>query len=411
MAAEFFDPLETRDPAARERDLLAKLPDLIARAITAPGWAAQLAGVGPKAVTSRTALAALPLLRKSDLAARQKERPPFGGFNVAAPGRVRRLLMSPGPIFEPEGGGNDWWGCARALYAAGFRAGDIVHNSFAYHLTPGGFIMESGAHALGCAVIPAGTGNTEQQLEAIAHLKPVGYMGTPDFLKILLDAAAKSGKDISSIKRGFVSGAALPGSLRQELATRGVKVQQCYATADVGVIAYESEALSGMIVNETLILEIVRPGTGEPVPEGEVGEVVVTSFNPDYPMVRLATGDLSAAMKGASPCGRTNMRIAGWMGRADQTTKVKGMFVHPSQIAEIGRRHRELGRLRLTVAREGEQDAMTLKAECAAPPAGFGEAVAATLQAVTKLRGAVEFVPPGSLPNDGKVIADERPIG
>jgi phenylacetate-CoA ligase len=318
--------------------------------------------------------------------------------------------MSPGPIFEPEGSGVDHWGCARALFAAGFRAGDIVHNCFAYHLTPGGFIMESGAQALGCAVIPAGTGNTEQQLDAIAHLKPKGSMGTPDFLKILLDAAAKIGKDVSSIKRGFVSGAALPGSLRAELATRGVKVQQCYATAEIGVISFESEALEGMIVNENLILEIVRPGTGDPVAEGEVGEVVVTSFNADYPMIRLATGDLSAIMNGRSPCGRTNMRIAGWMGRADQATKVKGMFVHPSQVAEIAKRHPELGRLRLLVARAGEQDMMTLKAECATPAAGLGDAVAATLQSVTKIRGGVEFVAPGSLPNDGKVIADERPI-
>ena len=406
-----YDSLETRDPEARERDVFGRLPDLIARALGAPGWARQLAGVDPKAVASRAALATLPVFRKSDLAALQKEHPPFGGFNVTPPGKVRRLLMSPGPIFEPEGAGEDHWGAARALFAAGFRAGDIVHNSFAYHLTPGGFIMESGAHALGCAVVPAGTGNTEQQIEAIAHLRPAGYIGTPDFLKILLDAAAKAGKDVSSIRRGLVSGAALPGSLRQELSGRGVKVLQCYATAELGVIAYESEALEGMIVNETLLVEIVRPGTGDPVADGEVGEVVVTSFNPDYPMIRLATGDLSAILPGQSPCGRSNMRIKGWMGRADQTTKVKGMFVHPGEIAEIGRRHAELGRLRLVVAREGEQDVMVLKAECAAPAAGLAQAVAATLQAVTKLRGEVELVAPGSLPNDGKVIADERPLG
>jgi phenylacetate-CoA ligase len=271
--------------------------------------------------------------------------------------------------------------------------------------------MESGAHALGCAVIPAGTGNTEQQVEAIAHLRPAGYMGTPDFLKILLDAAAKAGRDVSSLKRGLVSGAALPGSLRQELSARGVAVRQCYATADVGVIAYESEAMEGMIVNENVLVEIVRPGTGDPVPEGEVGEVVVTSFNPDYPMIRLATGDLSAVLPGASPCGRTNMRIKGWMGRADQTTKIKGMFVHPAQVAEVGRRHPELGRLRLAVRRDNEQDAMTLYAECAAPAEDLGRAVGETLQAVTKLRGAVTLVAPGSLPNDGKVIADERPVG
>jgi phenylacetate-CoA ligase len=410
MRYEHYDQLETRDPEAREAELLGRLPNLIALALSAPGWAEQLAGVEPNAVTSRAALATLPVLRKSDLLARQRTQPPFGGFHVAAPGKVRRLWMSPGPIFEPEGEGRDWWGAARALVAAGFRAGDVVHNSFAYHLTPGGFIMESGAHALGCAVIPAGTGNTEQQLEAIGHLKPAGYLGTPDFLKVLLDAAAKTGKDASSLKRGLVSGAALPASLRQELSQRGVKVLQCYATAELGVIAYESEALEGMIVNETVLVEIVRPGTGDPVAADEVGEVVVTSFNPDYPMIRLATGDLSAVLVGKSPCGRSNMRIKGWMGRADQTTKVKGMFVHPAQLAEVRRRHPQLGRLRLIVARESEQDVMVLKAECDAPASDLQSEVAATLQSVTKLRGTVELVAPGSLPNDGKVIADERPI-
>jgi phenylacetate-CoA ligase len=402
-----YDALETRDPAAREREQFARLPEIIAAAMRAPGWAKQLAGVDPKAITSREALSKLPVLRKSDLLAQQKEQPPFGGFNVTPPGKVKRLLMSPGPIFEPEGEGKDWWGAARALFAAGFRPGDIAHNSFAYHLTPGGFILESGAHALGCAVIPGGVGNTEQQIEAIAHFKPAGYIGTPDFLKILLDTAEKSGKDLSSIRRGLVSGAALPPSLRAELKGRGVGVLQCYATAELGIIAYESEP-PGMIVNEMLILEIVRPGTGDPVPEGDVGEVVVTSFNPDYPMIRLATGDLSAVMAGVSPCGRTNMRIKGWMGRADQTTKVKGMFVHPGAIVEVGKRHPALGRLRLSVGRENEQDVMTLAAECAAPEAGLAEAVEATLQSVTKLKGAVKLVAPGSLPNDGKVIVDER---
>ena len=321
-----YDTLETRDPEERERDFFVRLPNFIALALNAPGWAAQLAGVDPTAVRSRAALAKLPVLRKSELVARQKQHPPFGGYNVTAPGRLRRLLMSPGPVFEPEGA-QDSWGAARALFAAGFRPGDVVHNCFAYHLTPGGFMMEAGAQALGCAVIPAGTGNTEQQLEAIVQFAPGGYVGTPDYLKVLLDAAATAGKDVSSLKRGLVSGAALPASLRQELAARGVAVLQCYATADLGVIAYESEAREGMIVNETLMVEIVRPGTGDPVAAGEVGEVVVTSFNPDYPMIRLATGDLSAAMPGKSPCGRSNMRIKGWMGRADQTTKVKGMFV------------------------------------------------------------------------------------
>jgi phenylacetate-CoA ligase len=411
MRYEHYDSLETRDPDDREREFSSRLPDLIAVALRAPGWATQLAGIDPHAVTSRAHLAKLPVLRKSELVTRQKEIPPFGGFNVTAPARLRRLLMSPGPIFEPEGKGKDFWGAARMLFAVGFRSGDVVHNSFSYHLTPGGFIMESGAHALGCAVIPAGTGNTEQQLEAIAHFKPSGYLGTPDYLKILLDAAAKAGKDASSLRRALVSGAALPHSLRQELAARGVEVRQCYATADLGVIAYESQGGEGMIVNETLLVEIVRPGTGDPVAAGEVGEVVVTSFNPDYPMIRLATGDLSAVLPGRSPCGRTNTRLAGWMGRADQTTKVKGMFVHPAQVAEIGKRHSELGRLRLVVTRAGEQDAMMLMAECTVPAAPLQEALVATLRAVTKLGGEVKLVAPGSLPNDGKVIADERPVG
>ena len=411
MAQLHYDRLETRNSDERERELCGRLPDIIALALTAPGWAEHLAGFEPNAITSRAALAKLPVMRKSEFAARQKAQPPFGGLNVTAPGGARRLLMSPGPVFEPEGSGQDCWGAARALFAAGMRAGDIVHNAFAYHLTPGGFIMKSGAHALGCAVIPAGTGNTEQQLEAIAHLKPSGYLGTPDFLKILLDAAAKTGKDAASLRRGLVSGAALPRSLRDELAGRGVAVLQCYATAELGVIAYESEPRDGMIVNETVLLEIVRPGTGDPLAAGEVGEVVVTSFNPHYPMIRLATGDLSTLMAGHSPCGRTNVRIAGWMGRADQTTKVKGMFVHPSQVAEVGRRHPEIGRLRLVVTRADEQDVMTLKAECASPLPGLDAAVAETLQAVTKLRGGVELVAPASLPNDGKVIADERPLG
>ncbi len=304
-------------------------------------------------------------------------------------------------------------GAPRArVYAAGFRAGDVVHNSFAYHLTPGGFILESGAHALGCAVIPAGPGNTEQQIEAIAHFKPVGYMGTPDFLKILLDTADQAGKDLSSLARALVSGAALPASLRQGLGDRGVAVLQCYAIAELGVVAYETPAREGMVLNENLILEIVRPGTGDPVADGEVGEVVVTSFNPDYPMIRLATGDLSAVLPGPSPCGRTNTRIKGWMGRADQTAKVKGMFVHPSQVAEVARRHPELGRVRLVGdagCGAGRHDAVGRMRRAGAQ--ACAEAVAASLQSVTKLKGRVELVAPGTLPNDGKVIADERSYG
>jgi phenylacetate-CoA ligase len=411
LMPDHYDSLEIRVRTLRDSEEFATLPKIIAHAMLAPGWAKHLAGIDAKHVNSREALAKLPVLRKSDIAALQKENPPFGGLNVTPPGKVRRLLMSPGPIFEPEGEGKDWYGAARALFAAGFRPGDIVHTSFAYHLTPGGFILESGAHALGCAVIPGGVGNTEQQLEAIAHYKPSGYVGTPDFLKILLDTAAKTGKDASFIKRALVGGAALPASLREELRERGVAVLQCYATAELGVIAYESEAKEGMIVNECLLVEIVRPGTGDPVADSEVGEVVVTTFNHDYPMIRLATGDLSALLPGRSPCGRTNMRIKGWMGRADQTAKVKGMFVHPKQIAEVAARHPELGRLRLVVGREAEQDTMMLMAECAAPAAALEGAVAATLQSVTKLKGAVKLTAPGTLPNDGKVIADERPVG
>ena len=405
---EFYDDKESRSPDLRQRELFSKLPDLIAQAMTGPGWAGQLAGVDPASITSRAALAGLPVLRKSDLKERQRERPPLGGFNVTAPAKLKRLLMSPGPIFEPEGHSVDWWNAARSLFAAGFRPGDLVHNAFAYHLTPGGFILESGAHALGCTVIPGGVGNTEQQVEAIAHLRPSRYTGTADFLKTLLDAAAKAGKDASSIKRGLVSGAALPQSLRAEFDARGVAVLQAYATAELGVIAYETSAREGMIINENIIVEIVRPGTGDPVSDGEVGEVVVTSFNADYPMIRLATGDLSAVLPGCSPCGRTNMRIKGWMGRADQTTKIKGMFVHPGQVVEVAKHHPELGRVRLRVTREAEQDVMTLAAECAAPASALKDTVAATLQAVTKLKGHVELVALGPLPNDGKIIADER---
>src|SRR5664279_5933074 len=386
---DYCDELESLDPAERERRHFLELPKQIARAMKAPGWAAQLKGVAPGAITSREALAKLPVMHKSDIAELQKQYPPFGGLATKPAGTFGRLLMSPGPIFEPQAEGADGYGAARACYAAGFRRDDIVHNSFAYHLTPGGFILESGCFALGCAVIPGGVGNTEQQLEAIAHYKPSAYVGTPDFLKILLDTAEKTGKDAASIKRALVSGAALPASLRDELAQRSVAVLQCYATAELGVIAYESGAREGMIVNESVIVEIVRPGTGDPVAEGDVGEVVVTSFNPDYPMIRFATGDLSALLPGASPCGRTNMRIKGWMGRADQTAKVKGMFVHPKQIAEVAGRHPQLSRLRLVVGREAEQDTMTLMAECAVPDAALAAAVSVTLQAITKLKGTV----------------------
>ncbi|HEY8383703.1 MAG TPA: AMP-binding protein [Microvirga sp.] len=408
--ADTYDTRDTQDPAARETDLFRRLPEVLRAALEAPAYAERLKGIDPAGVTSREALARLPVLRKSDVPGLQKAAPPFGGFVPQPLSAFGRLFTSPGPIFEPEGTGSDPWGSARALHAMGFRAGDVVLNTFGYHLTPGGFIMDSGARALGCVVIPAGPGNTEQQLEVIEAFRPVAYCGTPDFLKILLDAAEKAGRDVSSIKKALCSGAAFPKSLQEEIAGRGIDAYQAYATADVGVIAYETSARQGMVVNENLIVEIVRPGTGDPVPEGDVGEVVVTNLDPHHPQIRLAVGDLTAAMAGASPCGRTGMRIRGWMGRADQTAKVKGMFVRPEQVAEIGRRHPDLGRLRLIVTREGETDVMTLAAEAAKPGDALRLAVAETLQGVTKLKGAVDFVAPGSLPNDGKVIADERKV-
>jgi phenylacetate-CoA ligase len=408
--ADHFDALDAQDPSAREADLFHRLPDVLAAAVKAPAYAERLRGIDPAAITSRDALAQLPILRKADLPALHKAAPPFGGFVSAPLSTFGRLFTSPGPIFEPERTGIDPWNSARALHAAGFRSGDVVLNTFGYHLTPGGFIMDSGARALGCAVIPAGPGNTEQQLEVIEAFRPIAYCGTPDFLKILLDAAAKGDRDASSIKRALCSGAAFPKSLQEEIAARGIDAYQAYATADVGIIAYETTAREGMVLNENLIVEIVRPGTGDPVPDGEVGEIVITSLDLHHPWIRLALGDLTATMPGISSCERTNRRIKGWMGRADQTTKVKGMFVRPEQIAEIGRRHPELGKLRLVVTRQGETDAMVLKAESASMDAGLREAVGATLQGATKLKGDVDLVATGSLPNDGKVIADERQI-
>ena len=403
-----YDALEKREQAAREAELFSRLPAVLRSAMTAPAYAERLKDMDPDAVTTRAALARLPVLRKSELPALHKASAPFGGFVAAAPGSFARLFTSPGPIFEPEGRQADPWRGARALFAAGFREGDIVLNTFSYHLTPGGFIFDSSARALGCAVIPAGPGNAEQQFELIEAYRPVGYSGTPDFLKILLDAAATTGRDVSSIKRALVSGAAFPPSLQAEIKARGIDAYQAFGTADLGLIAFETEAREGMVVNEDLIMEIVKPGTGDPVAEGDVGEIVVTSLDPHHPWIRLALGDLTAALPGPSRCGRTNMRIKGWMGRADQTTKVKGMFVRPEQVAEIAKRHPALGRLRLVVTRQGETDAMTLKAETAAANETLREEIASTLRAVTKLGGAIELVGPGTLPNDGKVIADER---
>jgi phenylacetate-CoA ligase len=405
---DHYDSLETRSVDEREADLFARLPDMLRKAMAAPAYAERLAGIDLKSVTDRTALSKLPVLRKSDLPALHKASPPFGGFVAGKTGAFGRLFTSPGPIFEPEPAHADPWRGARALFAAGFRTADVVLNTFSYHLTPGGFIFDSAARAIGCAVIPAGPGNTDAQFELIEAYRPAAYSGTPDFLKILLDTGAAAGRDLSSIQRALVSGAAFPKSLQDEIKSRGIDAYQAYATADLGFIAYESAARDGLIVNEDIILEIVRPGTGEPVPQGDVGEIMVTSLNPDHPWIRLALGDLTAALPGPSPCGRSNARIKGWMGRADQTTKVKGMFVRPEQIAEIGKQHPELGRLRLVVSRDGETDVMTLKAECAKPDTRLREAVAGTLRAVTRLGGGVDLVAVASLPNDGKVIADER---
>lgn len=409
---EFFDGQETRDPADREAALFARLPEFLARAMTAvPALARWLDGVDPASVTSRAALASLPVLRKSELLEMQQAEPPFGGFANMEALKGNRVFMSPGPLYEPQGIGPDPWKAARAFHAAGIRPGEIIHNAFAYHMTPGGFILDEGARAYGCVVFPAGVGNTEMQVEAAAALRPSAYSGTPDFLKVMLDKAAETGRDLSSIRRALVSGGALFPSLREDYAARGISVLQCYATAECGVIAYETAdekgaPLPGMILNEDMIVEIVRPGTNDPVEDGEVGEVVVTTFNEAYPLVRLGTGDLSAILPGQSPCGRTNRRIRGWMGRADQRTKIKGMFVDPKQVAEVLRRHPEILKARLVVRRDGASDAMTLLVE----ERGDADvaAVAATLREATKLSGTVEVAEAGTLPNDGKVIADER---
>ena len=409
MSRAFFDERETRAPEVRERELFAALPELIAHAqASAPGLARHLHGVAAQDVTSRAALARLPVMRKSALMEWQRAGPPFGGIAATAPGKLARIFVSPGPVYDPEGRAADYWRFARALYAAGFRAGDLVHNTFAYHFTPAGSMAESGAHALGCAVIPAGGGQTELQVKTIAELKPGGYVGTPSFLRIILDKGRELGADLSSLDKALVSAEALPPSLRAAIKDLGVTALQCYATADLGLIAYESPALEGMIVDEAVIVEIVRPGSGDPVPAGEVGEVVVTAFNRDYPLIRFATGDLSAAMAGVSPCGRTNMRIKGWMGRADQRTKVRGMFVDPAQIGEVMMRHREIRRARLVVDTRDKADAMKLCCEIEAPSDALRDAIARTLNTVTNLRGEVELVARDALPNDGKLIDDVR---
>ena len=405
----FYDPLETRDPDEREADLMDLLARQVAHAKESTSYYFHtLAGINPFECTSREALARLPLTRKRDLIELQKKHPPFGGLNSLSRNRARRVFASPGPIYELQGKEIDHWRMARVLYAAGFRAGDLVHNCFSYHFTPGAFIFEGGAYKLGCSVFPAGTGQTEQQVQAIADLRPEAYAGTPSFLRIIVEKAEELGLDIGSLSKACVSGEALPGVTRDWLRERGISVRQCYATADIGAIAYETDAEEGLVVEEEILVEIVRPGTGDPVEPGEVGEVVVTTFSPDYPLIRFATGDLSATLPGRSPCGRTNIRLKGWMGRADQTTKIKGMFVHPEQVAEIARRHPEIQRMRLVVDNPGGQDRMVLHCEIAAGSEALDKALVASLREVTKLRGEVAFATPGRLPNDGKVIEDSR---
>ncbi len=419
--SEFYDALETREAGQRERDLISALPAVISHAMArAPAVAMQLQGVDPRAIVGRESLATLPVIRKQALLEAQRHgrttlaltadpvQRIFGGYSSIGWGQALRVFASPGPIYEPESARSDYWRFARALYAAGFRAGDLAHNCFSYHFTPAGSMMETAAHALGCTVFPGGVGQTEQQVQAMHDLAPQGYIGTPSFLKIILEKADEMHVQLPALRCAMVSGEAFPPSMRDWLAARGVHAYQAYGSADLGMIAYESVAREGLILSEDILLEIVRPGTNEVVPDGEVGEVVVTTFNPDYPLIRFGTGDLSAIMPGASPCGRTNRRIRGWLGRADQTTKVRGMFVHPGQIAEVARRFPEVVRARLVVSGTTGADLMTLKIETQSSEAILQERLQETVRDVTKLRTVVELVPVGTLPNDGKVIEDLR---
>ncbi len=412
---DFFDALETRSPAEREAAQMAALPAQVAHAkASTAAYAELLRDIDPASVNTREALARLPVTRKHELLERQKASraaggDAFGGFSAVVRGpQMQRLFASPGPIYEPEGTARDYWRTGRALFAAGFRAGDLVHNSFSYHMTPGAFILEAGALAVGCTVFPAGTGQTEQQLQAMAELRPDAYTGTPSFLRILLEKARETGTNIASLTKASVGGEACPPSLTAWFAEQGVAVYQTYATADLGLVAYETAARQGLVLEEGVIVEIVRPGTGDPVPEGEVGELVVTTLNPTYPLIRFGTGDLSAILPGSCPTGRTAPRIKGWMGRADQTTKIKGMFVHPSQVAEIVRRFPEVKKARLVVSGEMANDQMCLQVETTEVADGLREKIESAIRDVTKLRGDVQVVRPGSLPNDGKVIEDAR---
>jgi phenylacetate-CoA ligase len=413
-----MDALETRDPAARESALLAALPGQIAHAQkNAPAFAEILKDINAADITSRNALAKLPVIRKYELLEKQKASRAaggsvFGGFSAVSYGQqMPRVFSSPGPLYEPEGSRPDYWRMARAIAAAGFQSGELIHNCFSYHFTPAGSMMETGAHALGCTVFPGGIGQTEQQVQAMAELQPAGYIGTPSFLKIILEKAAEMGVALPSVKKALVSGEAFPPSLRDWMTERGVNAYQCYATADVGLIAYETSARQGLVIDEGVIVEIVRPGTGDPVPEGEVGELVITSLNPDYPLIRFGTGDLSAILSGHCPTGRTNQRIKGWMGRADQTTKVRGMFVHPGQVAEVVKRFPSALRARLIVQGEMANDSMALHVETTAATGAEAELkaqIAEAIRDVTKLRSDVHLVAPGTLANDGKVIEDAR---
>lgn len=410
MHENFFDSLERRSPKERELEQLHALAAQIDHARkTAPAYSALLVDFN-EPVNSREQLAKLPLTRKSELTALQQHQLPFGGLTGIRTPELTQIFVSPGPIYEPGTARRDFWSFGRALFAAGFRRGDLLQNCFSYHFTPAGAMVESGAQALGCAVIPAGTGNTEQQVATIADLKPSGYVGTPSFLKIILDKGDELGADLSSLKKALVSGEYFPPTLRASFQARGIEALQCYATADLGLIAYESPAREGLIVDERIFLEIVRPGTGDPLPAGEVGELVITSLNPDYPLIRFATGDLSALLPGESPCGRSNLRIKGWLGRADQTTKVRGMFIHPEQVAAILKRCPAVSKARLVVRRESELDLLLLQCEAPSSDAGLQEKLQQAIREVCKLRGEVEFVAPGSLANDGIVIDDQRPI-
>ena len=413
-----MDALETRDPAARESALLAALPGQIAHAQkNAPAFAEILKDINATDITSRNALAKLPVIRKYELLEKQKASRAagssvFGGFSAVSYGQqMPRVFSSPGPLYEPEGSRPDYWRMARAIAAAGFQSGELIHNCFSYHFTPAGSMMETGAHALGCTVFPGGIGQTEQQVQAMAELQPAGYIGTPSFLKIILEKAVEMGVALPSVKKALGSGEAFPPSLRDWMTEGGVNAYQCYATADVGLIAYETSARQGLVIDEGVIVEIVRPGTGDPVPEGEVGELVITSLNPDYPLIRFGTGDLSAILSGHCPTGRTNQRIKGWMGRADQTTKVRGMFVHPGQVAEVVKRFPSALRARLIVQGEMANDSMALHVETTAVHGAEAELkaqIAEAIRDVTKLRSDVHLVAPGTLANDGKVIEDAR---